>query len=360
MFAPVDPSPVLPPRAARVLVVDLGFLGDTLHLVPALQELRRHHAGARLEVLTTAVGAQVLELVGGLDRVWVYPLGNPSPPWWRHWGLQHALWRERFDLAVNFSGADRTLFAAAFAGIPRRLTRTPVRRGRWRRWLAGTLLPAPSRELPVYEQRRAMLAAVGYQLEPARFDLQVPQEWRAWAAARVPAGAVHLSVNASSATKEWPIESWTGFCRAALASGIPALLATGSAVPRERARLAELASAVDDARLRVIDETLRIPQLAALVAACRLHVGTDSGVTHLAMAFGLPTVSLFREYAGLREWAPRGPAHQALTEPCRCVDRPQPDPVCARTGVAECLARITPAAVLRAAQQMLSRSPWSP
>lgn len=331
----------------KVLVVDLGFLGDTLHLIPALHELRRRHASAELHVVTTPIGAEVLRLVEAVDRTWEYPLGKPSPPWWRHLDLQWALARERFDLAVNFSGADRTLFVTAFAGIPSRITRMNRRGGVWRRWLAGRWIPAPSRDQPVYEQRRAVLAAAGYTLENPRFDLRLPAQEIAWANQHIPAGAVHLSINASSPFKEWPLDHWAALARSLLTHPTTRLVATGSPHPREQERLAALAAAVANPGLQILGEPLSIARLAALLQRCALHLGTDSGVTHLAMALGLPTVSVFRQYEGLEEWRPRGDAHQAVLSPCHCVDQPALRPDCAAAGTALCLARIGVAEVLR-------------
>ncbi len=331
----------------KLVVVDLGFLGDTIHLIPALWELRRHHPDAALQVVTTAVGAEVLGLVSCTDRVWVYPLGDPSPPWWRHLDLQWGLMRERFDLSMNFSGADRTLFVSAFAAVPRRITRAGKRYGFWQRWLAGRVIPAPSRSQPVFEQRRAVLAAAGYALAPPRFELTVPAEDARWAETLVPAGALHLSINASSPFKEWPITRWAELTRLLLARPGVSLVATGSAKPREQERLQALARAVNDPRLHLLPGGLTLGRLAAVVARCALHVGTDSGVTHLAFALGKPTVSVFREYAGLEEWRPRGPWHTAVTAVCVCVDRPRMQPECLAAGTARCLAGITAEAVAR-------------
>lgn len=343
--APASIASTTQPR--KVLVVDLGFLGDTIHLIPALHEIRRHHPAAQLHVVTTPVGAEVLKLVQGIDRVWCYPLGNPSPPWWRHLDLQWGLARERFDLALNFSGADRTLFVTAFAGVPRRITRAGRRFRPWQRWLAGTVIPAPSRDLPVFEQRRQVLAAAGYPLEPARFDLHVPETDRAWAEADLAAGAAHLSINASSPFKEWPLTRWAEFARLFLARPGSSIIATGSPQPRERARLAEFAAQVAHPRLRVLPDAMSVTRLAAVLARCSVHIGTDSGVTHLAMALGLPTVSVFRDYAGLREWRPQGPRHTAAVSPCRCVDQPRMSPDCLASGTALCLQRIPAEEVLR-------------
>ena len=58
-------------RAARsILVVDLAFLGDTVHLVPALWEIKRNHPDAALHVVSAPVGAEVLRLAPCVDRAW--------------------------------------------------------------------------------------------------------------------------------------------------------------------------------------------------------------------------------------------------------------------------------------------------
>ena len=103
--------------AKKILVVDLGFLGDTIHLIPALWEIKRHYPTAELHTLSAPVGAEALQLAPCVDRAWAFPLGAPSPPWWRQWeACCLALRRERFDLALNFSGADRTIFITALTG----------------------------------------------------------------------------------------------------------------------------------------------------------------------------------------------------------------------------------------------------
>ena len=69
------------PDWKKVLVVDLGFLGDTVHSVPAIRALAS--TGAQVDVMTTQVGAEVLAMVPEVRRTWVIPLRKPSPPWWQ-------------------------------------------------------------------------------------------------------------------------------------------------------------------------------------------------------------------------------------------------------------------------------------
>jgi len=50
-------------NAKKIVVVDLGFLGDTVHLVPALWEIKDHYPQAELHVLSSPLGCEVLQMV---------------------------------------------------------------------------------------------------------------------------------------------------------------------------------------------------------------------------------------------------------------------------------------------------------
>jgi len=330
--------------AKKLLVVDLGFLGDTLHLVPALWEIKRHYPQGALHVLTSTLGAEALRLAPCADRAWAVELYPGKRTLRQQWAIVRSLRRERFDVAFNFIGADRTLFMTALAGARWTMAHAAGRRHFWSAWLLPNWVPRRSTDLPVYEQRRAVLAACGFELAPARFDLCVPEDARVWAAAHIPEGALHLSVNASTFLKEWPLPHWIELTRRLLQRNSQIqIVATGSADPRERARLRDLAAAVSQPRLQTF-AGLTVAQLAALLARCSRHLGADSGVLHLAVALGVPTVSIFRDYPGLKEWLPRGPQHRHLTAPCACAA--QVRDLCRRRQTAECLAQLSPDSVL--------------
>jgi ADP-heptose:LPS heptosyltransferase len=305
-----------------------------------LWEIKRHYPAAQLHTLSAGVGAELLGLTSCVDRAWAFPLTPQSPPWWRHWDIIQSLRREHFDAAFNFSGADRTIFLTALTGAKWRLAHQGGRRHFWNRWLIGNWVPRQSRELPVFEQRRRVLAAAGFTLEPARFDLRVPAAARESAAANIPRNSIHLSINASTPLREWQLDNWAELAGQLLA-GDPAvqLVATAAATPRETARLEQLAAAVPDARLLCL-QGVSIGQLAAVLQRCRLHLGGDSGVLHLAMALGIPTFTLFRKYPGLKEWLPpAGLQHKHLAAGCHCIDSGRND--CLSSGRAECLAGIS-------------------
>ena len=337
--------------ARKIIVVDLGFLGDSVHLVPALLEIKRNYPGAQLHTLSAAVGAELLGLAPCVDRAWAFPLTPQSPAWWRHWDIIGALRREKYDAAFNFSGADRTIFLTALTGAKWRLAHEGGRRHFWNRLLIPNWAPRQDRGLPVYEQRRRVLAAAGLALEPARFDFRVPEAAREFAAANIPANSIHFSINASGPLKEWPLENWAELAGMILKRDPAAqLVATAADNARETARLDRLADAARDGRLICL-KGLSIGQLAALLQRCRLHVGADSGVLHLASALGVSTFTVFRKYPGLKEWLPpAGPQHKHLAAGCRCIESGREQ--CRAGGRAECLAAISAAEVYEAIRPM--------
>ena len=66
--------------ARKIIVADLGFLGDSVHLVPALWEIKRHYPAAQLHTLSAALGAELLGLAPCVDRAWAFPLTPQARP----------------------------------------------------------------------------------------------------------------------------------------------------------------------------------------------------------------------------------------------------------------------------------------
>jgi ADP-heptose:LPS heptosyltransferase len=334
-------------------VVDLGFLGDSVHLIPALVEIKRHYPQAALHTISTKVGAELLRLSASVDKAWAFPLGTPSPPWWWHWDIIRALRREHYDVALNFGGADRTNFITALTGARWRLGHAAGRRHFWNRALIKDWVTRRDSNQPVFEQRRQVLAEAGFSLEPARWDCRLPSEAARRAEAVGRAGAIHFSINASTVLKEWPLRHWIQLGEMLLAhSPEMQIVATGSASAREQGRLQALAAAIQNSRLRLAPPDLTVAELAWLLRRCRLHIGADSGVLHLAMALNVPTFALFRDYPGGVEWLPRGPRHRHGLVRCDCIR--QRRPACIEPSEARCLAQLSPGAVMEELMPLLA------
>jgi ADP-heptose:LPS heptosyltransferase len=339
-------TPLMPlPPWKKVLVVDLGFLGDTVHSIPAIRAIAQ--SGALVDVMTTPVGADLLGLVPEVNRCWIIPLRKPSPPPWRHLTTLLAIRAEKYDVALTFSGSDRNLFCTAFSGASKRIA--AISRRRW--WLP--LLPLTrkvepaSPVAPLFEQRIAVLQKLGWTGRNPGWS---------WSQSRSmnpppPPKAINLSVSAfGSSHKEWPLNLWAEAIRLVLKVRPTTNFIVGFAnSSREKSRAQNLAECTGSSQLHVLNEAISLPELAFLLQKVDLFAGLDSGVLHLAMAMGKPTVSVFRDYQRSQEWVPRGNRHIVLKRLCECDLKKRN--LCGQE--ARCLAAISPQEVAEAMLALL-------
>lgn len=112
---------------------------------------------------------------------------------------------------------------------------------------------------------------------------------------------------AASPARRWPPERWAAVARSELEAGRRVVI-TGSAGERGLA-----AAVAKDDRIEVLAGTTDLLGLAATVANAGLVVCGDTGVAHLATAFGAPSVVLFGPTPP-SEWGPppERPQHRAL------------------------------------------------
>jgi ADP-heptose:LPS heptosyltransferase len=92
--------------------------------------------------------------------------------------------------------------------------------------------------------------------------------------------------------------------------------------------------------------------MVGLLAGCRVFIGHDSGLTHLAGAMQVPTVAVFGP-TDPRQWAPVG-AHVSVIVGNRCFC-PTWDEV--KTCVSKSCLSVSPSAIIEACRFMVSRSP---
>ena len=95
-----------------------------------------------------------------------------------------------------------------------------------------------------------------------------------------------------------------------------------------------------------------LARVAAVLSRCRLFLGNDSGLTHLAAALGGPKVLALFGPTDPAVWAPPGRQVRVLRAPC-------PKAPCARgrkipCPESQCLADLSPEQVVEAAGDILS------
>ena len=262
----------------RILVLRGGALGDFIVTLPALAALRARWPGARIEVVGNAVAAALARparLIDGIhsqhEARWAALYGTaPLPP-------NLAEWLAHFDLVINYWPDPAQELARRF----------PLHPGQ-------TFLAADA--MPLLDP------AARHYCEPLRQLGIAPASWsHRLRRPRPEAHRVALHPGSGSPRKNWPAERWLALARwLEEERQADVIVVSGEAEP------AGLLAGVG-VHLR----QLPLDALADELARCRLFVGHDSGVSHLAAASGVPGILLFGPTDPLR-WAPPDPAVRVL------------------------------------------------
>ncbi len=278
--------------APHVLFVKLSSLGDVIHHLPAVTDLLEHRPEARITWAVEEAYADLVRLHPGVREVIAVGLrglkGNVLDPrrWRRVAEARRTLGRGRWDYVIDAQGLLKSALVARTAhGTAFGLDRTSARERVAARFYDVKI--AVGRERHAVERNRELVAKIfGYSLErPARYGLVPPEAPPPWA----PAGPYAVLLHAASrAAKRWPDDRWIALARLLAGSGYATVFPGGSAAEREAA--ARLALLVPNA---FAAPAMDLAACASLIAHASLVAGVDTGLTHLAVALGRPTVGIY-------------------------------------------------------------------
>jgi heptosyltransferase-1 len=274
----------------RVLVVRPSSLGDIVHALPIVHDIKRQHASAVVDWIAEESFAPLVRLHRGVDRVIPVALRR-----WRHRKLDPDTWQqlgtfrravahERYDVVLDLQEQVKGALMAWLArgpvhGPDRASIREPVAtlfyRHRYR--------IDPDQHL-IDRCRQLAAKAFGYVADgPPRFDLVAPPSPSA------PDSPYVVFLHATSRDdKLWPEDHWLALIAHFTRNGMRVVLPWGSPAEADRSR--RLAETDADA---LVPPRLELPALCGLLSDAALVCGVDTGLVHLAAAVGAPTVSLF-------------------------------------------------------------------
>lgn len=300
--------------ARRVMLLDLGFLGDSIHLLPSLWTLRQAYPDAELHVMVSEHVTRIMEVAPYVDRVWGYPRYPRGPKWYQDFGRMRRLRGAGFDVVINVNGSDRSSILTRVSGARWRLGRRPEDGGPafWP-FMFTHIVEEPYQRSLISTQRWNCLRQAGFPGERPELHVEIPREAVNRALERTDAagGWIHVSPFTTENYKELPAAQILAVIRG-LQSRFPSrrIVLTCSGSLREREKMSALVAGLDTPPWRVFAGDLDLLELAAVVGRSALHVGGDSGGLHVAWMTGVPTLTWFRRYDGLADWRPVGPLHR--------------------------------------------------
>jgi heptosyltransferase-1 len=358
-----------PPRAERILVIRLGAMGDVVRTLPAFAELRARYPSAHVTWLVEPKAEGALRGQPGIDEVIIFPrdalevqLGERR---WLHFirdSLRFArlLRRRRFDLVLDFHAILKTGLLALATGAPLRVGYAPpfvrelslglanrrarIEPTRVSRFVRNAALIDFLAIAPEVVPRAEAGHGASFAIDKARLgqmrDLLAEQTQGADSVA-----VIHPGSSGGASYKRYPVGAWAEVAVGLVSLGAACVVSAGNDEEREIARQV-VARSGGAASLAPATPTLA--DLAALLAACRLFLGSDSGPLHVASLSGTPVVQVLGPTDPIenRPWA--GTPFRSVRVPVGC------SPCRSGCAAATCMRVLPPEAVLAAAQELLA------
>ena len=276
----------------RTVVIAPQWIGDAVMSEPLLARLSAR--GERIAAAALPWVAPVYRAMPQVDEVIELPFAHGRLDWVARRRLAQA-WRGRFDRAYVLPNSVKSALLPWLARIPERIGY----RGEGRFGLLNRRLANPAGRPPMVEFYSA-LADLDHPRDGV--DAPVRQTPRltftdtdldaALVATGLHRGAYWVFAPGAEygPAKRWPPSHYAELARALhSANGLPVAL-LGSAA--EAPLCAEIAAAAG-AACRVFAGAIPLLQAMALIAAARGVVSNDSGLMHVAAAFGVPQVAVF-------------------------------------------------------------------
>ncbi len=302
-----------PLRVRSFLVIHQGALGDFILGLPAIETLRRAFPGARSVIMGYP---RILELVDKrfyADDILSVDQKGMASFFVREGSLDPVLsqFLKGFDLVVVF-GRDRE---GPLAENLRNVCRGRV--------LYIHSFPPQDEKIHLTDHLLGQLGQSGLsapQSPPRLYLKESDREWgmdfwkRKGVTPEEQREVVILHPGSGSRKKVWPLDRFARLAHALherLGSRI--LIALG---PAEGPEVRTTFEGMGLASL-VLASELSLLQLASVMEGCRLFVGNDSGVSHLAASLGLPTVAIFGP-TDQKVWAPRGEKTFVVSRRAHC------------------------------------------
>jgi heptosyltransferase-1 len=307
----------------RILIVKLSSLGDVVHAMPVVADIRAAYPTAVIDWVVEPAFAPLLRRVAGIGEVIACPLRRWTSAWW-HASVRTEfraflaqLRHYRYDAVIDLQGLTKSAVIARLArgpsyGLANRTEgashEAPAR------WLVDRAF-AIEPHTPALDRSRQLAAlALGYAVAgPPRYGLEViPQR-----SASADAPTLVFVHGTSRDDKLWPESHWAEIGKRAINDGWRIALPHAGVVELERAE--RLSSALGDACR--IWPSLPLDVLVDRLATSQGVIGVDSGLSHIAVALDLPHVQIYNFPTAWRTGPlpEHGRAHQVSVE-----DWPEP------------------------------------
>lgn len=275
--------------AKKILIVRSSSLGDLVFVLPAISDIAKHFPDATIDWVVEEAFAEIPSWHPAVNRV--IPISHRR---WRKSWLNRQVRRERaefrkkiretqYDIVLDMQALMKSVWVVRQTIGERHGLDWQSARERLASLFYKKRHHVEFWQPAVVRQRELAALALGYRYDgPADFGLQAFTD-----GVSIQNYAV-IMPSASRDDKLWPEDDWHAALDLLVAHGLELRVLAGNAKEAERA--AELVKKYDNVTFLT---GLTLKEVAHQLAAARLMIGLDSGLTHLSAALGRSTIGIY-------------------------------------------------------------------
>ncbi|MDP2654497.1 MAG: glycosyltransferase family 9 protein [Candidatus Omnitrophota bacterium] len=303
---PSRPETEIPPDQCRqILIIRPGGIGDAVFLIPILLALKNVPTISAVDILCENRNREIFLSQSRLFRkLYCYDARSEFTK----------IFKNHYDLIVD-TEQWHYLSAIVSVLVPNRFNcgfaSRPLRAKLFHR-----RVPYETGDYEMKNFRRLFEFLLGKDTPEPLVDgcFEIEEQTRQWARQMVPTGAVAVFVGASIALRRIPGDLAEAIGRLVLKLQHPVVLLGGKDVLDAGKKFQQ---DLQDSRVVNLVGQISLAQSTAIIRECRLFIGPDSGLLHLASAVGTPAIGLFGP-GNLKKWAPRNEKTRIVTKNVSC------------------------------------------
>ena len=301
--------------APKILLVKLSSLGDVLHNLPLVWDLRARLPNAQIDWVVEEAYVHLLEPLRtregfkGIDRIipfglrrWKKHLFKLST-WQQFFAFKKQLQVVAYDTVIETQGLLKSALVCALANkSPNAVVAGLANATEFSgyepaaRFFYGHLVQVPVQTHAVDRSRLVMCSALDWPMiqrsdSPQFYGSQIQVEPVNLAKPVLPelkTPYVLFFHSTAREAKRWSNEAWITLGKELASRGYQVVLPWGS--PAEKVISLKLAEQIPNA---LVPPAFSIEDAFKVIAGAALTVGVDTGLTHLAAVLGLPTVEIY-------------------------------------------------------------------
>jgi ADP-heptose:LPS heptosyltransferase len=303
----------------NILIIQLRRIGDVLMCTPALRALRNKFPQSHIAFLTEKESESLLSENPYLNELIVWDKRRYNNLFYSTKKI-FELRKKSFDTVIDFFGNPRSAWTCFFSGARYRIGYDLKGRG----ILYNLKVKTDSNPAYAAQSRLNALQVLSINSNDVNLDFFLSQKAEGFTkiffeGKKIKTKDFIISVSPTSRRhfNRWSLDKYAELCDWLIDQyNAKIILVWG---PGEKEIVEKLSSLMkNDPIVSAHTETLQ--ELGAILKRCDIHIGNDNGTKHIAVAVGLPTVTIFGPHSEVSWTIPDPARHKWVKKKVDCPD----------------------------------------